>query len=1234
VTKADASSSVRESFQALLVPFLCFFLSGASGLVFEVIWTRMLTLVFGASTPAISTVLSAFMGGLALGSFVFGRVADRLKFPLVTYAVMETGVGVFSLLIPLVVRYVYPPISHWITNHGGNRFDVFTLLRFAVVALVLLPPTTLMGATLPLLSRHFVAQGGRLGQRVGALYAVNTFGAVTGTFLAGFFLLPGIGLAWTNALAACTNLTLAALIVLFRKPLLGEAWPASWRELLPVSSASVESRSHPSPHADPTQRAPDEDDRDEVLDARESAWVRRATLAAAAGSGFAALGYEVILSRALDMVIGSSIYSFAIILMAFLIGIGGGSALASAILRARPTPGRTVALAGTVEALALLQFVVYQTNFSRLLWAVTTVVVLLGTAIAATWRRPVLALGVTQLLIAAGAIVTYFFQDRIPRMFVHLALTATTNCDPSEPIRFSEHIGTIQLLSFLVALLCALPAAVGMGAAFPLGVRAFARGAASVGADTGAVYSVNTLGSIVGSFLTGFVIMPTVGMETAMYVAVAVNLALALLLFLASPGEEPVKYVLVPLAAVLLAVTGTGAVLGREGRIARSHGTVRLFPRAWDQAEMTTGVFRLSLADGIVRRRGGRCIEDQPGERRQSMPNENPIYYRDGVTTTVTVERWNVGDSVHFALKNNGKVDASNGDDMPTQVLVGAYPLLLHPRGAQGLDVAVVGFGSGVTIGTVLQFPVRRVDVIELERWIPDASRFFADVNHLTYTPERVFPYVSMPRLTVLNNDGRNFLAATNHRYDVVISEPSNPWITGVSNMFTADHFRAATQALAPDGVYVQWVQLYEMSPDNIKSIYRTFASVFPCVRVFAADAYSSDTIMLGSFRPLPLDPIALDARLAAPGIRAAVEPSHAVNATDLLARMLFATREEVMRFAVIEERLERGEWRSDLRATGLGECSPPACRRRPAPINTDDNALIEFAAPRDLIGFDAFTGYVETMYSDEWRYGRVEQHMQVPDDLEARIRLRAQLGISLLAAGRPRRAGELLDETATMRGPGGVELRVPEMLRAAALWNAITAPREPTVRLEAPIPSAALSPEGARALQESFDRARQAIDNGSYNTALEILLALPSNLRDQSGPGMRMMFGFLLYRASLTEGAEPRFAEAAEALEALLRDEPAWCERHPEVHYLIGRARFRNGDFARAVQAMGRFVDLSRTPTRGEHEALSVPRDLDEPPLEAAPVTDEPGESSKDLHPDPRRLSAATLPANARRAP
>lgn len=1207
-----SSSAARPiGFSALLVPFLCFFLSGASGLVFEVIWTRMLTLVFGASTPAISTVLSAFMGGLALGSFLFGRFTDRLKYPILTYAAMEAGVGLLALVIPFVIRGVYPPFSHWVTNHGGNRFDVFTLLRFVVVALVLLPPTTLMGATLPLLAKHFIRQGGGIGQRVGALYATNTFGAVAGTFLAGFFLLPGMGLSFTNAVAACTNLALAGLIVVFRKQLLGTDWPSSWRELLPQREALADA---PAEEPDAPADAEERPDEDLLIEESSTPTTRLVVLLAAGGSGFAALAYEVILSRALDMVIGSSIYSFTIILMGFLIGIGGGSALASAILRARPTPGMTLAIAGAVEAVALLQFLVYQSSVSRLVWVITTLVILLGTAISASWRRPTLALSITQLLIASGAIVTYFFQDRIPRMFVYLALSSTTNCDAHETVRFSEHVGTIQWLSFVTALLCALPAAVGMGAAFPLGVRAFAAGRANVGKDTSSVYTVNTVGSILGSLLTGFVIMPWVGMETAMYVAVAVNLALALALLLASPGEEPVKYLLVPLCAVLLAVTTVGATLGREGRLARSRGTVRVFPRPWDQGEMTTGVFRLSLADGMIQRRDGRCIEQGPGERAQHLGTDNPIYYRDGVTTTVTVERWSLGaDRVHFALKNNGKVDASNGDDMPTQVLVAGYPLLLHPRGPENLDVAVVGFGSGVTIGTALQFPVRRVDDVELERWIPDAARYFADVNHLTFTREREFPFVRMPRLNLINNDGRNYLAGTDRRYHVIISEPSNPWITGVSNLFTADHFRAATQALTPDGIFVQWVQLYEMSPHNIKTIYRTFASVFPHVRVFAADAYSSDTIMLGSFRDIPVDPVHIDRVLQNPTIRTAVEASHATSASDLLARMLFANRDEVLRFAHLDERLERGTWRPDFRANGLGECALPTCRRRPAPLNTDDNALIEFAAPRDLIGFDAFQGYVETMYGEEWSYGRVENELPAHVDAPTRARNLANLAVSLLAAGRPSRAGTVLNEAvAAARSPGGT-MDLPELSRAAGIWDAITTPREPTIRLEPPTAGPDMSQEGARQLEETFTRARRAVDAGRYDEALEALAALPVTVRDRSGPGMRMFYGYLLYRAALLQDRDSRFEDAAESLESLAAEEPAWVDRHPEVYYLIGRSRFRAGDFSMSVQAMARFVEMARNPVRGEHEAPSVPSDIEEPPAASPPVTDAPGESAKD---------------------
>jgi len=260
-----------------------------------------------------------------------------------------------------------------------------------------------------------------------------------------------------------------------------------------------------------------------------------------------------------------------------------------------------------------------------------------------------------------------------------------------------------------------------------------------------------------------------------------------------------------------------------------------------------------------------------------------------------------------------------------------------------------------VTVGAALQFPLGHADVMELERSVVDASRFFADVNHLHYTlPD--YPYIEEPRLTLHNDDGRNFLAASEQSYDVIISEPSNPWITGVSDLFTVDHFRVAKKRLAKDGIYCQWVQLYEMSPRNVKIIYRTFASQFKYVVVFSAEDLSSDTILMGSDSPLPLDLGRLRRAFAEPGVVAELERAYIHSPYDVLARVLLSDRDEVMRFTHIEHRKDKktGRIKAIPEATNAEDCRPPGCRREPLPLNTDDNALIEFAAPRDVIGFDA----------------------------------------------------------------------------------------------------------------------------------------------------------------------------------------------------------------------------------------------------------------------------------------
>ena len=197
----------------------CFFLSGASGLVLEMLWTRMLTLVFGSTTLAVSTVLTAFMGGLGLGAYLAGRVADRLRAPARTYALTEAAIGAYALLVPVAISF-YPGLNRWLWSTFGDRYTVLSVLRFAASAGLLLLPTTLMGATLPILARHFIqhpAELRRVGLRIGTLYSVNLFGAVAGAFLAGFAFLPGLGIRWTNVIAASFNLTLAAVVLVARR---------------------------------------------------------------------------------------------------------------------------------------------------------------------------------------------------------------------------------------------------------------------------------------------------------------------------------------------------------------------------------------------------------------------------------------------------------------------------------------------------------------------------------------------------------------------------------------------------------------------------------------------------------------------------------------------------------------------------------------------------------------------------------------------------------------------------------------------------------------------------------------------------------------------------------------------------------------------------------------------------------------------------------------------------------
>ncbi len=1077
-------------FAAVLV---IFFVSGASALIFEGIWVRYLTLTFGATHLAISTVLTVFMGGLALGSWLFGKYADRIKHPLLLYGAAEFVTGIFCFVVPPVVHNVFTaiplPVEGWWLG----------FMRFLMCGLLLIIPTTAMGATLPLLAKHFTPErlsSGRMTSRIGTLYSINTFGAVFGIFLSTFFLMQTIGLAWTNRTAGMLNLSIAAIVFLFRNQLLGTNMTlkeaiASLRLGPPPDGGSVGARERKggrkSKREELEREAEETDDADEEFEPEDvGPFGRKAALAAICVAGISAMIYEVVWARALAMVLGSSVYSFGIILMAFLTGLALGSSIIASFVR-------------------------------RI-------------------KRPMLWLAMVQAGIGITGIFVYLYMDDLPIWFAKLVVKF-------QP--YENNVGTIQAIGYAIAALAVFPPTIFMGMSFPLTVRIWTRGAGKVGSDVGTVYSMNTLGNIVGSFAAGFILTSLLGMEVTFRIAIGLNMLMALLIVLAMEGQGVMRYVLAPVVPVLSAV----AFFVMPG---------------WDPVTMTLGVFRLSLAEDVI-------DPDVWGE-------PDLIYYRDGLATTVTVERW----GRHYAMKNNGKVDASNGDDMPTQIMVAGYPLLLHPRGPRDLEVAVIGFGSGVTVGTALQFPVRHVDAIELERNILEASQFFADVNHLQYDLDE-WPYVTDQggRLTVINNDGRNYLASTDKKYDVIISEPSNPWITGVANLFTVEHFRRASQQLKRGGIFCQWVQLYELSPENIRTVFHTFSEVFPHVQIYAAEDLSSDTVVLGSFDPLPMDLGRVQRSFAEPGAAAALEQAYIYRPYDVFARVLLASRREVREYTSGSH------------------------------LNTDDNARIEFNAPRNLIEYRKYEGYLGTIYSPDWPYGRLQDVLAGFGTGDVAAANYAEMALSLIGNGKKGMATHFIRMS---NDAGRSDLAI---LALDVLDNLISGRDEPPLPLESPVPGPGLSEDMIRQLHGGYDRAREALATGAYANALEAVQAIPEPVRQHAGPGLRLMHGYLLYKVSSNEN--PMFTDAITELQGVVEDEADFTRTHPEVYYYLGRSHDGDFNFDKALRNMRVYIETARARTAPpaaattEGGAEGTATTDAEAPAGAATSTDAEGESPKE---------------------
>jgi len=1042
----------REARQIIAAVVLCFFFSGATGLTYEVLWTRLLGLVFGHTVFAITTVLAAFMGGLGLGSYLFGGIADRHAQPLRLYGLLEVGIGAYALLTPTLLskaEAIYIPLYRSLEL----SFFAFSLAQFLLIFVILLIPTTLMGATLPVLSRFFVQEIAALGGQVGRLYAFNTFGAVLGTYLAGFHMIPSFGIRTTLLLAAITNIGIGALTVVFDRHLQQLGVNRFAPGLRPLAS---------DPH--------DSSAGLQTSDRRRVAAVWLAVVGLGI-SGAASMMYEVAWTRALALIVGSSTYAFSTMLVTFLTGLALGSYL-----------------------------------FSRL---------------AGRLRIDPFLFGGLQLGIGLTALAVTPFFDRMPEVFLWA-------------FQISQSPGFMRGLQFTISALAMFLPTLFMGATFPCVAQIASREIQRVGQDVGRIYFINTGGAIAGTVLAGFLLIPTWGLQTTLKLAVSLNLCLALALFIAS--REVLRWrqgaaALVPLLALL----------------------VLFVSPTWDARAMTSGVHMYG--------RGFFGVLGKADFRQAVAAGDQLLFYKDGISATISVH----GQGGLRYLRVNGKTDASNANDMHTQVMSGHYPLFYRPDAKRAL---VIGMGSGVTAGAVALHPVKQVDLIEIEPAVVEAGVFFAKENRDVLKNPRV-------RLTVA--DARNFLLASGGEYDVIISEPSNPWMRGIGSLFSLEFYELVARRLAPKGIVCQWIHMYGLFPEDLKMVVNTFRSVFPHTVIW--NTIRGDLLLIGGKEPLSLDYATLQSTYdSIPGIR---------------------------------EDLRRLGYYSPLAALAdftLGEEDVTQFVQN-ALLNTDDLPLLEFSAPNSL--------YLDTVDLNRrllkaFKREEFPPIVGTPQGLLRSPEFRRNLALAFWAKELPEDALAQFDEAlrldprhaGSLAQRGRVHLRLNAVLKAEADFKAalrldprLVEAHDALAQLyrgqkmwglaeEHLRKGAALRPKDTQYLGRLADlyleRERFSEAILQYRAALALA---PQNSRLRGGLGMAYRGavrhdealdslhqalardpenGFLQYQIGLTHVAARRFDDAATAFQAAALRDPM----KPEPHLELGKVYALQGEKAKALEA------------------------------------------------------------------
>ena len=717
----------------------CFFFSGMAGLIYLLLWLRMMDKVIGSTPFAVAAVLPVFMGGLAMGSWLAGKYIDRIisrRDLLSLFGKAELTIGIYGLLLPLFI-YAVKPIYALAYNSLFMHFRLYQIFAFLGCSLLLLIPTVLMGITLPVLCRLYVEDLGHIGARTGRLYGINTIGAAVGTLLCGFVLIAELGVWGSIGTAAGINILVGVLCI----GLAGKTGRL-------VSEPVAKSRDAGKPK---TPAHPEAIPSDDKVKRSLALWIFGI-------SGFCAMAYGVFWTRLLGLIIGPTTYSFSLIVSTYILGLGLGSILFG--------------------------------------W--------LADKIKETFRLLV----VTQICAANIALLVSQFLGNSQFFFSKLIYG------------FQGDFGEKVFLQSVILFFVLIGPALFLGAAFPLVNRIYARPLPHIGKSIGTAYAVNSIGAILGLLVAGFVFIPLLGKENGLRLTAGLQVFVSVpaLVYLAVKAGERIRASVTGFITIALSLFFLGS-----------------FP-SWNHNTLARGwYYRFdTIKQHFSTTSWFEAVWKGTSKIARQVADTEVVFYGDGIGGLTTVEKWvNPIGKANYYLLNSGKTDATSHADRLPQTLSAHVPLLFHPDPEK---VMVLGLASGMTAGEALLYPVKQLDILEINDQVIKAAEFFMPFNNSCLTN---------PNTRMIVQNGKNHLELINETYDVIISEPSNPWMAGMANLFTLEYFKTAKGHLNGDGIFIQRTNADDMDWDTFSMIGRTFAKIFPDGLLIETDG-ASDFLLVG----------------------------------------------------------------------------------------------------------------------------------------------------------------------------------------------------------------------------------------------------------------------------------------------------------------------------------------------------------------------------------------------------